>query len=74
MDGPTMGNKRLIERIKKELGAEQLPISEIHARLSKELVYYPEPNGLSKIMMGRFEMVSIGSPKKKKNEWRNKID
>jgi hypothetical protein len=67
-----MRNKRLIEKITKVLGEEQLPIKEIYSRLSGELAYYPEPNRLSKIMRGKFEMVSIGSPKKKRNEWRNK--
>lgn len=74
MRGLTMRNKRLIEKIKKVLGDEQLSITEIHARISKELVYYPEPNGLSKIMRGHFEIVRIGSPKSKNNEWRNKSD
>ena len=67
-----MKNKRLIEKIRLVLGEEQLPITEIYARLSKELAYYPEVNRLSKIMRGKFEMVSIGSVKCKRNEWRNK--
>mgnify|MGYP003656996428 FL=1 len=67
-----MRNKRLIEKVTKVLGDEQLPIKEICARLSYELTYYPEPNRLSKIMRGKFVMVSIGSPKCKRNEWRNK--
>jgi hypothetical protein len=67
-----MKNKRLIEKIKIVLGDEQLPITEIYSRLSNELTYYPEPNRLSKIMRGKFEMISIGSPKSRKYEWRNK--
>lgn len=67
-----MKNKRLIEKIELVLGDEQLPIGEIVNRLSGELVFYPEPNRLSKIMRGKFVMVSIGSPKCKRNEWRNK--
>jgi hypothetical protein len=67
-----MRNKRLIEKIKLVLGDEQLPITEIYSRLSNELMFYPEPNRLSKIMRGKFVMVSIGSVKCKRNEWRNK--
>lgn len=67
-----MKNKRLIEKITLVLGDEQLPIKEICSRLSGELTYYPESNRLSKIMRGKFEMVSIGSVKCKRNEWRNK--
>tara|TARA_R110000822_G_scaffold65150_4_gene159596 strand:+ start:511 stop:786 length:276 start_codon:yes stop_codon:yes gene_type:complete len=78
-----MKNKRIIEIVKEVLGDEQLSIGEIIDRLhdyktmrdgSKRgrLQFYPSANRLSSIMRGRFEMVSIGSVKCKKNEWRNK--
>ena len=75
-----MRNKRLIEKIKLVLGDEQMPIDEIVTLLSQlktkegtPLTYASlEANRLSKIMRGKFEMVRIGSPKCKRNEWRNK--
>ena len=73
-----MKNKRIIEIVKEVLGDEQLSIGEIIDRLSEyktkrgKLIYYPAANSLCAIMRGKFEMVSIGSVKCKKNEWRNK--
>ena len=73
-----MKNKRIVEQVKEVLGDEQLSIGEIIDRLSEyktkrgKLIYYPNAYTLSSIMRGRFEMVSIGSVKCKKNEWRNK--
>jgi hypothetical protein len=75
-----MANKRIVERIKLVLGDEQLPIGEIINRLSqlktttgKPYVYIDlEASRLCRIMMGKFEIVRIGSLASKNNEWRNK--
>lgn len=77
-----MTNKRIVERIKLVLGDEQLPISVIIDRLSqlktttgKPYVYVElEARHLCRIMMGKFEIVRIGNPSSKNNEWRNKND
>lgn len=75
-----MANKRIVEQIKLVLGDEQLPINVIINRLSqlktttgKPYVYVDlNATRLCRVMAGKFEIVRIGNPSSKNNEWRNK--